>query len=106
MSALVRLAARLPGDAEINGLDAIADQLATNTGDPIVAIVWFDVSKVTHDIDAGTDVPTVRVRRVEPIGSLAFVPDSVTALAEKLFEERTGRKALPFDQLELNDDDL
>lgn len=105
MSAVVRLAGRLPGDIEINGLDSIADELCARPDDVVVALVWFDVSKVTRDVDSHTDVPTVRVRRVEPLGGVADIASSLTAMAEKAFEERTGRKALPFDQLELDDED-
>ncbi len=104
MSAQVRLSSRLGAD-EMMGLDAIADQLCAQPNDVVVALVWFDVSKVTRDVDSHTDVPTVRVRRVEPLGGVADIASSLTAMAEKAFEERTGRKALPFDQLELDEDE-
>lgn len=97
MSAIVKLAARLPGDAEINGLDSIRDQLLEEPSRLAVALVWFDVARVTHDTDSGTDVPTVRVRRVEPVGTLEQTPTHLQKLAEELFEKRTGRRALPFD---------
>lgn len=100
MSAVVRLAAKLPGNDEINGLDHIAGDLCANPGEPIFALVWFDVSKVTTDVDSGTRVPTVRVRRVEPVGPIGQVPDFVRSLARQLEEKRTGRAPLPFEEID------
>ena len=105
MSARVRLAAKLPGDEAINGFDAIAHDLCANPDRIVYAVCAFGVSKVTHDFDANTDLPTLVVRRAEPLGELAEVPQSLLQLLERKFEDRTGRKALPFDQLELDDED-
>lgn len=105
MSAIVKLAARLPGDIEINGLASISEQLCGEPQDVAMALMWFDVVKVTHDIDSATDVPTVRVRRVEPVGTLAQAPAELHRLAEELFEKRTGRRVLPFDVLVGDDDE-
>lgn len=105
MPAKVRLAGRLPS-GHLNGLDSITDQLITTPDRDMVALIWFDVATISTDVDSGEDTPTVRVRRVEPIGPLPEVPEQVTALAEQLFERRTGRKALPFDQPEFDEDAL
>lgn len=100
MSESVRLSAKLPGDEEINGLDQLAPAMLDAPEKVICAIVWLDVSAVTTNIDEGTETPTVRVRRIEPIGHLDRVPDAVIALAGELMEARTGRRPLPFDTLE------
>lgn len=100
MSALVTLSSKLPGDDEINGLDSLASDLAANPDQVICAIVWFDVPKVTRNTEEGTTVPTVRARRVEPIGTVDKVPKAVIDLAVKLQEQRIGREPLPFDQLD------
>ena len=99
MSASVRLAAKLEGN-ELNGLDHIAHDLCQEPEQVILALVWLDVSKITTDVDSGAELPTVRVRRVEPVGALAEVPKAVKDLAEKLFEKRTGRVALPLEDIE------
>lgn len=103
MSETVRLSSKLSKDEETNGLDQLHDTLKHNPKQAICAIVWLDVQKVTNDIDSGTDIPTVRVRRIEPIGAVDKVPESVIALAGELFEKRTGRPPLPFDTLEFID---
>lgn len=106
MSAMVRLAAKLPGNDEINGLDHIAYDLCDNPGTPVFALVWFDVAKVTTDVDAGTRVPTVRVRRVEPVGPLSEVPAAVAKLVTALGEKRLGRVPLPLEEFDPGDDEL
>lgn len=107
MSARVKLSGKLAGNEETNGLDAIAGQLvdeADEGGAPIrVALVWFDVERVTLDVDSGAHVPTVRVRRIEPLGVVGDVPDAVRKLAQDAHEQRTGRTPLPFDDVEVED---
>lgn len=98
MSATVKLSSKMPGDEEINGLDSIQDQLL-NPEQVVAAIVWFVPTKVTEDLATGERVPTVEVRRVEPIGTPAQVPQEVQTLAANLYERRTGRNPLPFEEL-------
>jgi hypothetical protein len=101
MSATVRLSSKLPGEEEINGLDHLASSLLDSPHQVLVAICWLDVPKITEDTDKDERVPTVRVRRVEPIDVIAKVPDAILKLAAELFESRTGRRALPFDVLDV-----
>ena len=101
MSALVRLSAALPGDPETNGLDHLAGRLSEEPADQVVvALVWFDVSKVTYLPEQDAHVPTVRVRKVEPIGESHETRQKVADLYAELQEARLGRQPLPFDQLE------
>lgn len=96
MSAKLKLSSKLPGDAEVNGLDSLA---ATFEDDPEtlqVAIVYLDCAKVTIDTDTGEHVPTVRVRRAEPIGTVDQVPQAVRDHMAACESDRTGRTALPF----------
>ena len=98
MSATVKLSSKLPGDPEINGLDAIAEQLH-DPETPICVIAWVVPSKVTEDLATGLRVPTVEVRRIEPIGTPAKVPQVIQDLAAELYEKRTNRNPLPFSAL-------
>lgn len=101
MSAVVRLSSALPGDPEVNGLDHLADRMSAEPSSTVVtAIVWFDVSKVTYLPEQDAHVPTVRVRKVEPIGESHETRQKVADLYAELQEARLGRQPLPFDQLE------
>lgn len=108
MSAVVKLAAKMPGDPETNGVDALAttlvDEAEEGNGNLRVAIVWFDTSKVTLDTDSGTYVPTIRIRRIEPVGIVGDVDPSIVAAVEAAVERRTGRKAIPFGMVEVAED--
>lgn len=98
MSATVRLSAKLPGDPEINGLDAHKAHLFDQE-QVTCALVWVVPTKVTEDLATGERVPTVEIRRIEPIGRPEDIPSSVVELAAKLYEKRTGRDPLPIDAL-------
>ena len=97
MSATVKLSSKLPGDPETNGLDAYADYRDPET--PICVIAWLVPSKVTEDLATGAHVPTMEVRRIEPIGTPAKVPQVIQDLAAELYEKRTGRNPLPFESV-------
>lgn len=99
MSAVVKLSSKLPGDEEVNGLDVLASQLVDNPDQVICAITWFVPTKITRDVESGAEVPTLEVRRVEPIGAVDATPRDVVDLAARLYEARTGKNPLPFDQV-------
>lgn len=105
MSATVKLSSALPGDEEINGLDAIVDELVATPSRIVVGLVWLDVPTITDNTETGARVPTVRVRRIEPLGGVQEIPDEVRKLAARAHEERTGRTPLPFDDVELSRDE-
>lgn len=97
MSAAVKLGSKLPGEEAINGLDVIAADLVDDPEQIRVALVYFDVQGIYDDTDTGDRIPTVRVRRFEPIGTIEDAPKSVRDVMAKAFEARTGRKAIPFE---------
>ena len=97
MSDAVKLSSQLAKDDELNGLDAIAEDLITNPQAVTLALVWLDVAKITTDVDTGTKVPTVRIRRVEPHGVAEQASAAIRKLAEDATGKRTGRVPLPFD---------
>lgn len=100
MSATVKLSSKLPGDPEINGLDAYADHLLNNPDELLVAVVFFDSPKELVDHEADTRVPLARIRRIEPLGTIPDVPQSVRSAMATAEEQRTGRKPLPFEIVE------
>lgn len=110
MSAVVKLAAKMPGDPEVNGVDSLAPALvAEGLGEAKdkklrVGLIWFDVAKVTTDGDSHDQVPTIRVRRIEPVGVVGDVDPAIVAAVEAAVERRTGRKAIPFGIVEVSSD--
>lgn len=107
MSAFVKLASKLPGDPEINGVDAIVNELVNEPAEIRYAVVWFDCAKVTEDTDTGDHIPTIRVRRIEPIGMASHVLPEIADVVADAVQERTGRRAMPFGLVEVSaaDDD-
>lgn len=98
MSAIIKLSSKLPGDEEINGLDAIVEHFK-DSEEPVLVLAWVVSKQVTRITGTDEEVPTVEVRRVEPIGTADDVPQTVQDLAAELYERRTGRNPLPIGQL-------
>lgn len=96
MSNEVKLSSRLAKDADCNGLDFWAGRLAENPHQVLVAFTWITVDKVTTDVETGAVVPTVVVKRIEPIDVADKVPGEVVKMALELNELRTGKRPLPF----------
>jgi hypothetical protein len=105
MSATVKLSSALPGDEEINGLDALVRELVEEPHRIRVALVWLDVPKILTDTEKDTEVPVVRIRRIEPLGDVATIPEEVRRLATTAHENRTGRTPLPFEDVDLAHDE-
>ena len=105
MSAFVSLSSKLPGDPEINGVDALADDLVKDPARIRYGVVWFDVVKVTEDTDSGDIVPTMRVRRIEPIGDADAVLPEIGAVVADAVRARTGRAPIPFGIVEVGEED-
>lgn len=103
MSALVKLSSKLPGDVETNGIDQHAQDLIDDPKAVRIAVVWFDTQKVTTDTDTGDEIPTVRIRRFEPLGIADDVSKSIRAEVQKAIEARTGRTPLPFDVIDVDE---
>lgn len=97
MSAAVKLGSKLPGETEINGVDAIAPDLVDDPAAIRLGIVYFDVQTVLEDTDTGDHVPTIRIRRFEPISRVEDAPPSLKKLVGDAFQARTGRKPIPFE---------
>lgn len=97
MSAVVKLSSKLPGDAEINGLDARAGDMLKDPHELIVAVVYLDARGAAENFDEGTRVPIARIRRIEPLGTIAEVPQAVRDAMAAAESERTGRTAIPFE---------
>lgn len=98
MSTEVKLAGRLPQSAESNGMYSVQPALLTDPEQQRLAVIWYDVLKVTRDIDEGDEVPTIRVLKIEPLGTVDEASQAIQAEVMRAAEARLGHTPLPFDQ--------
>ena len=89
------LSGKLPkGDR--NGLAALSGELVDNPSAVRVAIVLFDVSRITTTPETGDQVPQVRIRAFEPITPTDDAAE-LQRLARRAVERRTGAMELPLE---------
>jgi len=101
VSAVAKLRAKLPANEDNNGLDFIVDDLLETPETVRCAFVWYDVSSITENVHTGARVPTIEVRKLEPIpGDAKSVPAEIRNAVMSMADRRLGKQALPFDQVE------
>lgn len=98
MTSLVKLAAKLPDDNDLNGLDPWSGVLKKRPRDQFVAIVYLDVAKMTTDYDKALIYPTVQVVAIEVVGDVSDVPAAVVDAYNAARDKRQARTPLPFDE--------
>lgn len=100
MSAQVKLRAKLPANEDLNGLDALLGDLIADGATPRAAFMIYDVQKIVEDVATGDKYAVIEVRRIEPISKASEVPAGIRQAVMELADKRTGKQALPFDQVE------
>ena len=80
-----------------NGLGELIGDLVREPYKSHVAICIIETSKITHNLEDGTIVPTVRVAAIEPIASDSAEAVRLRNMVRRAYEERTGRAELPFE---------
>jgi hypothetical protein len=105
MSETVKLAAKMPKDFEMNGLDAQAEALIDDPKTLRCGVVWYDTRDVNINTDTGAQVPTVRIRRFEPLGDADDVSKAIREAVGEAIQARTGRAPIPWDIVEVVDGD-
>lgn len=100
MSELVHLRAKLPANEDLNGMDAIIDELREDGATPRAALMIYDVYRKVEDIASGEQSVIIQVRRLEPISKASDIPSGIRQAVLELADKRTGRQSLPFDQYE------
>lgn len=103
MTDQVKLAGRLPGSFENNGMSSVAADLLKTPETDRLAVIWYDVLKTTHDVDTGDDIATIRVKRIEPMGDVGSATAALREMVMQAAEARTGAKPLPFDATDADD---
>lgn len=99
MSAEVKLSPKLAGDPENNGVDAWRERLVEHPERLMACFVLIDVADIRVITDTGKHIPTIRIRRIEPLGPADEISQAIRHLAEEAMETRTGKTPLPFDQV-------
>lgn len=92
--------------SHMDGLGAIAEELAKNPLQARIIVATVECTRVTHNVKDGTDVPTVRLTAVEVCDGTDAV--TVSTIMERLYAARTGRDDLPqslFDPPQPDDDE-
>jgi hypothetical protein len=79
--------------SHMDGLGAIAEELAKNPLQARIIVATVECTRVTHNVKDGTDVPTVRLTAVEVCEGTDAV--TVSTIMERLYAGRTGRDDLP-----------
>lgn len=98
MTAEVKLAGRLPGSIENNGMYSQHTELLDSPKQQRLAVVWYDVLRITRDVETGDEIPTLRVLRIEPMGETDEASAALRELVLKRAEDRLGHTPLPFDE--------
>jgi hypothetical protein len=101
MSAVVKLSSKLAGDFEVNGLDQTVTDLLERPKQLRVAVVWYDVKAIVEDVATSEHVPTIQVRRIEPLGDSGDVTDAIKKHVNDAIAKRTGRQPIPWDIVEV-----
>jgi len=91
-----KMAGALPKGDRTNGLQHMAAELVAEPWDIRVAVIFYDVSKVTRDMDSGETVPTIRIRRIEPVDEPGD-GNRLRQVLRRAWERRLGEDVLPID---------
>jgi hypothetical protein len=98
----VKLAGRLPGSIENNGMYNVQPDLLQSPKEHRLAVIWYDVPKIVDDVETGDRIPTMRVLRIEPMGEVGEATAALREMVMQAAEARTGNTPLPFDETDPN----
>lgn len=96
----VKLGGRLPMHPDLNGMDDLSGHFVGNTEDLVPVVAVLSTRKVENNLETGTVIPTVGIKRIEPILN-AEDKEMIDRIVQRAFERRTGKAVLP---LELEDE--
>jgi hypothetical protein len=103
VSKSVKLAGRLPGSEEMNGLLPVIPDILANPTKNRLAVIWFSApNKITDNPTTGERVPTLTIHRLEPLGDVDEASQALRELVMQKIDDRLGNAALPFDEVDPN----
>lgn len=103
MTTEVKLAGRLPGSVENNGMYSVQPDLLKTPAEHRLAVIWYDVPKIVDDVESGDRVPTMRVLRIEPMGEVDEASQVLREMVMQKAEARLGATPLPFGDVSPDD---
>lgn len=98
VSKSVKLAGRLPGSVENNGLLSVLRDLLADPNTERLAVIWYDAPTKEVDNQTGDEIPKLVIRRFEPMGDADEATQALQQMVLQKAEERLGHTPLPFDQ--------
>lgn len=101
VSKLVKLAGRLPGSVENNGLMSVLGDLLDHPNKERLAVIWFSAPGGKYDAsenDHETRIPTLVIHKIEPMGDVDETSQVLQQMVLQKAEQRLGHTPLPFDQ--------
>lgn len=98
VSKLVKLAGRLPGSIENNGLMNVLPDLLAEPNTERLAVIWYDAPTKEVDNQNGDEIPKLVIRRFEPMGAADEATQALQEMVLQKAEQRLGHTPLPFDQ--------
>lgn len=101
----VRLAAKLPDDNEINGLDHWAETLRKEPMQQMVAVAYIDVQKLITNYEKAVVQPVVQVVAIEVLGRPDEIPQAVRDAFLAAHDRRVNKTPLPFEDEPVDDFD-
>jgi hypothetical protein len=90
----VKLAGRLPGSVERNGVTHVMSKLLDQPMDRRVAMIVYDAPTEAVNHEKDTRDPKIRVLWIEDMGAESDATDLVNAMNQAA-ESRTGKAPLP-----------
>lgn len=105
VSKSVKLAGRLPGSVENNGLLSVLPDLLEHPTKERLAVVWYSAPGGKYDSsepDHETRIPTLVIHKIEPMGDVDEASLALQEMVLQKSEERLGHTPLPFGETEVS----
>lgn len=94
----VKLAAKLPDDKDLNGLDGWLKHFRDTPFEQVCAIAYLDVQKSVTDYEKGYIQPIVQIVAVEVIATATETPRLIQDAFTTAHDRRINVEPLPFDE--------
>lgn len=87
----VKLAAKLPDDRDLNGLDHWLHHLKNRPAEQLMIVGYLDTQKLITDFEKGSVQPVAQIVAIEVVGTAIDGPDAVRAAFLAAHDRRTSK---------------